>query len=237
MEQLVVGRTDSLMVNVANEGPAMSTATSVIIDLPASVLIGNASGDGTCSRSGGQVTCMYGSIEAGNSMQTMVRLTPQMPGTVGISAITGGDEIDNEPSNNSVFITRDVMTAETKGGGGGGVSGGAAGYRGRPPLRPGKAAKGRGARPGGIASVQCAAQAKAAPAFIFITNQIGALLYPSIIIRKAPPKAGLFFSLEGPSGLKRTARISRTRTVTCRSIKCRVALMLSSRPAILRIPQ
>jgi hypothetical protein len=37
--------------------------------------------------------------------------------------------------------------------------------------------------------------------------------------------------------LKRTARISRTRTVSCRSIKCRVAQMLSSRPAILRIPQ
>ena len=54
-------------------------------------------------------------------MQTMVRLTPQMPGTVGISAVAGGEEIDDEPSNNPVFITRDVMAAETKGGGGGGA--------------------------------------------------------------------------------------------------------------------
>jgi hypothetical protein len=48
-------------------------------------------------------------------MQTMVRLTPQMPGTVGISAVAGGEEIDDEPSNNPVFITRDVMAARRRG--------------------------------------------------------------------------------------------------------------------------
>ncbi|UCG74042.1 MAG: thrombospondin type 3 repeat-containing protein, partial [Chromatiales bacterium] len=124
-QQLTVGQPDELLVTVENYGPFFSTGTKVVIDLPAMVQIGDASGDGQCLRAGSQVICKYVDMQAGGSVSTKLRMTPQMPGTLGITAVATGDEVDDDPVNNTVSLSREVMeevivTANRSGGGGGG---------------------------------------------------------------------------------------------------------------------
>ena len=90
------------------------------------MLIGDAAGDGICSRAGTRVTCDYGQIAPGIFVRTVLRLTPQAAGTIAISAIAESDVEDAEPENNSAVLTRTVMEAKdsntsSSGGGGGGA--------------------------------------------------------------------------------------------------------------------
>ena len=111
-DPVLVNGTLTYTVSVLNEG--VSGATNVVLTdaLPGGVAFVSATpGQGSCSESGGTVTCLLGSIAASATVDVVVVVTPGA--SVGNTTITNnasvvGDEFDPDASDNSTSEDTDV---------------------------------------------------------------------------------------------------------------------------------
>src|SRR5213596_1807706 len=97
--------TGNVTYTVGINNASTSTGTSVVLTntLPASstYVSSSATNSGTCSQSGGTVTCSWPSISAGNSYTATIVVTPNAGGTLTLSSNVTGSEADPNTINNS----------------------------------------------------------------------------------------------------------------------------------------
>lgn len=96
-------------LTIANAGP--SNATNVVLTdvLPASVMFTSASpSQGTCSESGGTVTCSLGAIAAGGAATVSIKVVPTTGGVITNTASVTADEPDPDTANNTAVATTTV---------------------------------------------------------------------------------------------------------------------------------
>ncbi len=107
-------------VTVINNGPNNATGVTLTDTLPGSVTFGSATG--SCSESGGTVTCNLGSLASGNSAVVTITVTPNTAGTITNTANVTGNETDPNTTNNTASEDTTVQSGGGGGGGGGGCS-------------------------------------------------------------------------------------------------------------------
>jgi uncharacterized repeat protein (TIGR01451 family) len=103
-DPVVLGNNLTYTVTATNHGPAMATGVSMTDTLPGSVtLVSAASASGTCSGSGGTVTCAIGNLAVGGSDAITIVVTPMTASTVAISntASVNASEFDPNGNNNA----------------------------------------------------------------------------------------------------------------------------------------
>ena len=111
---LVIVKTDSqdpstingslgYMLDVTNNGPDTAINVEVTDTLPGTVTFQSAStSQGSCSESGGTVTCNVGDIANGDSVEINILVTaPPTPGTITNTASVTSDTDDPDPANNT----------------------------------------------------------------------------------------------------------------------------------------
>lgn len=106
---LPVGSNLFYTVSVTNHGPAATTAT-VTDTLPPSVNFVSASASqGSCSESGGIVTCNLGNLLSGATAQITVVTAPTLGGQITNRVVVSGGEADQNPSNNIAAVVSTVI--------------------------------------------------------------------------------------------------------------------------------
>jgi uncharacterized repeat protein (TIGR01451 family) len=101
-DPVTVGNNLIYTINVTNTGP--DTATGVILTdtLPAGVTFVSATpSQGSCSQSGGTVTCNLSDLANGANATVMITVIPTTPGTITNTATVLGNEIDPNTANNT----------------------------------------------------------------------------------------------------------------------------------------
>ncbi len=101
-DPLIVGQSLTYTVTVSNLGPV--TATNVVLTdtLPGSVAFVSATPtQGSCSESGGVVTCNFGTIPNGNVVAVTITVIPTAPGLITNTATVTGDQSDPNSNNNT----------------------------------------------------------------------------------------------------------------------------------------
>lgn len=100
---------------VSNNGPDPATGVTVVDTLPAGVTFQSASStQGSCSESGGIVTCVLGPMAAGANATINVTVTaPVITGTITNSAIVSGNEPDPIAGNNASNEATTVQNLNT----------------------------------------------------------------------------------------------------------------------------
>jgi uncharacterized repeat protein (TIGR01451 family) len=95
---------------VSNAGPSSATAATFTDTLPAGVqFVSASSGQGSCTQSGGVVTCGLGSVPSGASVTATVVVTgPLLPGTAHNTATVKASEADPNLANNTSTENTDV---------------------------------------------------------------------------------------------------------------------------------
>src|SRR5437588_255066 len=90
-------------VQVYNPSSSTSTNTVLTNTLPsnATYVSSSATNSGSCSQSGGTVTCSWSSIPAGNVYSATIVVTPTAGGSMTLSANVSGTEADPNTANNS----------------------------------------------------------------------------------------------------------------------------------------
>jgi uncharacterized repeat protein (TIGR01451 family) len=123
-----VNSTLTYSVTVSNSGPDAATNVRLQGTVPAAMTYGSATASqGSCTLSGGVVSCSLGSLNAGASATASLNMTPTASGTVSYTVTVSGDESDPNAANNSASVTTTVNPAappppppDDSGGGGGG---------------------------------------------------------------------------------------------------------------------
>lgn len=103
-DPVVLGDNLTYTVTATNHGPAIATGVSTTDTLPGSVtLVSATSASGTCSGSGGTVTCAIGNLAVGGSDAITIVVTPMTASTVAISntASVNASEFDPNGDNNA----------------------------------------------------------------------------------------------------------------------------------------
>ena len=101
------GRTMTYTVNVTNNGPGTATGVLFTDTLPGSVTFVSASAtQGTCSGTA-TVTCLLGTINAGNTVTVTIQVKPTQAGSITNTATAVAHEVDSPTGNN----TDAVMTS------------------------------------------------------------------------------------------------------------------------------
>jgi uncharacterized repeat protein (TIGR01451 family) len=91
---------------IGNQGPDAATSTTVTVDVPESFTSVSATpNQGTCSETGGTVTCLLGNLNAGRSANITIVTIPGSKGQVAQSASVFSAEADPDGSNNLVTAT------------------------------------------------------------------------------------------------------------------------------------
>ena len=100
---------------VSNNGPDPATGVTVVDTLPAGVTFLSASStQGSCSESGGIVTCVLGAMAASANTTINVTVTaPVSTGTITNSAIVSGNELDPIAGNNTSVESTTVQNLNT----------------------------------------------------------------------------------------------------------------------------
>jgi uncharacterized repeat protein (TIGR01451 family) len=95
---------------VTNGGPSPATNATLTDTLPAGVqFVSASSGQGTCTQTGGVVTCGLGSVPSGSSVTATVVVTAGLlPGTLHNTATVNATEADPNLANNTSTATTDV---------------------------------------------------------------------------------------------------------------------------------
>ena len=100
-------------LTIGNAGP--DTATGVVVNdsLPSSVTINSVTpSQGSCSTSGQNITCALGSVVSGGNATVLIRVTPQLTGTITNTSNVGANEADTNTANNSDSETTTVTAAQ-----------------------------------------------------------------------------------------------------------------------------
>src|ERR1019366_8728392 len=98
--------TGNVLYTVYATNNSGSQATNVVLTstLPASTTFVSATtpvGSGTCSQSGGTVTCNWASLPAGSIYYAFITVTPTANGVITLSASVAGAQTDSNATNNS----------------------------------------------------------------------------------------------------------------------------------------
>src|SRR5262249_43015363 len=97
-----VGGNVTYTLTVENHGPDTATGATVVDALPAGVQYVSASTtQGTCSQSGGTVTCRLGTMANRAKVTVTIVATATVAGTVANSATVSANENDPNTNNNS----------------------------------------------------------------------------------------------------------------------------------------
>lgn len=97
-----VGKELGYVLSVANAGPALATAVTLVDTLPTGSRFVFAAADfTTCSQSAGRVSCELGALQAGQSRTAVVVLAPTLPDTLTNTATVSSLAPDSNPANNT----------------------------------------------------------------------------------------------------------------------------------------
>jgi uncharacterized repeat protein (TIGR01451 family) len=111
---VTVGGTLTYTITVNNGGPSTATNVTLADTLPASVTFGSATpSQGSCTQSGGTVTCNLGSIADRGSATVTITVTPNAAGTISNTATVSANESDPNSANNTATATTTVIKANT----------------------------------------------------------------------------------------------------------------------------
>jgi len=101
-DPVLVGENINWTITVENSGPDAATNVTVTDDLPSSVSFVSATPSaGSCSESGGMLSCEIGNLASGGSATIAVVATADAAGAVSNTAVTSSDITDPNESDNS----------------------------------------------------------------------------------------------------------------------------------------
>jgi uncharacterized repeat protein (TIGR01451 family) len=105
-----IGELLTYTVSVMNRGPSAASAVTVTDPLPAGMTFASASStQGSCSHSGGVVTCDLGQLALGAMTTVTITVEPQVEGVISNTAEVAAAEFDPEPCNNSATVDSEVI--------------------------------------------------------------------------------------------------------------------------------
>lgn len=108
-DPVAVGSNLTYTVIVSNLGPATASGVTLSDTLPAGVTFVSATpSQGSCTQSGGIVSCALGSIDSGASATVAIVVTPTATGTIVNSASAASAAVDFVPGNNSASASTTV---------------------------------------------------------------------------------------------------------------------------------
>jgi uncharacterized repeat protein (TIGR01451 family) len=103
------GRTMTYTVNVTNNGPVTATGVLLSDTLPSTVTFVSATAtQGTCNQSGTVVTCLLGTIAAGNTVTVTIQVTPRQAGNIVNTATAVAEQVESAGDNNTDSVTTSV---------------------------------------------------------------------------------------------------------------------------------
>jgi choice-of-anchor B domain-containing protein len=106
----IMGQDFTYHVDMLNDGPGSSSGVVLTDTLDAGVdFVSATPSQGTCSESGGVVTCDLGAIGAGAGATVDIRVTSQTTGVLQNVAQVSADQADPDPQDNSVTTNTDSL--------------------------------------------------------------------------------------------------------------------------------
>ena len=109
-DPVAVGSNLAYTVTVTNNGPATSTSVVLTDTLPVSTtFVTSTPSQGSCSQSGGTVTCNLGSLANGATATVTIVVTPTTTGTITNNATSTSATTDPDAGNDSATTTTSVL--------------------------------------------------------------------------------------------------------------------------------
>ena len=97
-------------IDVVNNGLDVASNVTLTDDLPAGVTHELATpSQGSCSETGGTVTCLLGDLANGDSVSVVIMVTADSPLILSNTVSAGADEIDRNRSNNAVTLVTTIL--------------------------------------------------------------------------------------------------------------------------------
>ncbi|MBA3553118.1 MAG: PD40 domain-containing protein, partial [Actinobacteria bacterium] len=111
-DPVLVGAPLTYTIDARNEGPASATVVTMVDTLPSGVTFLSAeASQGSCTEAQGTVTCDLGGMAIGDSVQVIITVKPDDPGTIVNSVGVDAWEPDPAPANDDAASTTTVEPA------------------------------------------------------------------------------------------------------------------------------